>query len=268
MNNLVNYAKRYAEKGLYVLPMINKQPLISFANQPALTVDEIEKIWKKFPYAQIALRTIDFFVIDIDEHDGGADGFKSFNDYKEKHPEQFIDTLSQKTAGGGEQIFFLKRDDMPMQQNIGWLPGVDIKTHKNNYVVVAPSVRKGKQYKWLNKNPIATAPKELVHAINKQKRNSSNFKPGTYDYTKKSTRTSELFEQIVDGLGFTGGRNDALASFIGALLYRNVDAKKVYALATLANENTESPLPDKEVNTTFQSMVKKEIRRREAIDGG
>lgn len=262
MENLVNYAKLYAQKGLYVLPMFKKRPLIKFADQPPMTVYEVEKVWKKYPYAQIALRTVDFFVIDIDEHEGGADGFKSFNEYKANHPELFVETLAQKTAGGGEQIFFLKRPEIKIQQKIGWLPGVDIKAHKNNYVVVAPSKNKNYSYEWLNHNPIATAPKELVKAINRTKK-TNNFTPESYEYDRKSNRTTELFEQVVDGLGFTGGRNDALASFVGALLYRNVAAEKVYQLAVIANENTSTPLPDKEVNTTFQSMVNKELRRRE-----
>ncbi|WP_429971178.1 bifunctional DNA primase/polymerase [Fructilactobacillus sp. Tb1] len=267
MKNLVNYAKMYAKHGFYVLPMLNKKPLIKFADMPALTIDEIEKLWKRYPFAQIALRTVDFFVIDIDEHDGGADGIKSFNDYKKKHPNQFVETLSQKTAGGGKQLFYVKPGNMKIQQDIAWLPGVDIKAHNNNYVVVAPSEINNKKYEWLNKNPIVTPPDELIKAITQKKKIRSDFKPDNYNFNGKPTRTSKLFEQIVDGLGFTGGRNDALASFIGALLYRNVDASKVYVLAQIANENTKESLPDKEVNTTFQSMVKKEIRRREDNNG-
>ena len=47
---------------------------------------------------------------------------------------------------------------MRVNQLIGYQPGIDIKAHQNNYVVVAPS----EGYQWLNKNPIVTAPKSLV----------------------------------------------------------------------------------------------------------
>lgn len=164
MRNLVNYAVRYAKAGFSVLPMIGKKPMIKFADQPALTVDQIQSYWRSHPYAQLALRTTNFFVVDIDEHSNGADGFQSFKDYE--HPEYFRETLSQKTAGGGRQLFYLKREDSTVQQNIGWLPGIDIKAHVNNYVMVAPSERNGKAYQWENRNPIATGTAELVAAIN------------------------------------------------------------------------------------------------------
>ncbi|WP_057770763.1 bifunctional DNA primase/polymerase [Lactobacillus selangorensis] len=259
MKNLVNYAVSYAQHGFSVLPMIGKKPLIKFADQPPLTVDEIENLWKKKPYASIALRTTNFFVVDIDRHEDGADGFKSLKEYN--HPEQFKKTLAQKTAGGGKQLFYMKDGDI-VQQNIGWLPGVDIKAHINNYVVVAPSENHGKQYKWLNHEPIVKPSSELITAINK--RSESDYTPTAYSHSEGHSATAELFEKIVNGLGATGGRNNALASFVGGLLFRDVGAEEVYRLALIANNNTESPLPENEVNRTFESMLKKEMRRREA----
>lgn len=260
MQNLVNFAVAYAKAGFSVLPMLGKKPLIKFADKPPLTVEEIEKFWKKHPYANIALKTTNFFVVDIDRHENGADGFKSLKDFGKD--EIFRETLQQKTAGGGVQAFYLKREDMKIQQNIGWLPGVDIKAHENNYVVVAPSYIGDKKYTWLNKNPIATASKELVIEINKTTK-TNNFSPSNYVSNGKSSATAKLFEQIVNGLGATGGRNNALASFIGGLLFRGVSAKEAYQLACIANGNTETPLSDSEVNRTFESMLNKEIRRRE-----
>lgn len=262
MRNLVNYAVRYAKAGFSVLPMIGKKPMIKFADQPALTVDQIQSYWRSHPYAQLALRTTNFFVVDIDEHPGGADGFKSFRDYE--HPEYFRETLSQKTAGGGRQLFYLKRDDCAIQQRIGWLPGVDIKAHVNNYVMVAPSERNGKLYQWENHNPIVTAPRELVQAINANPDDPVDATTDLkIDYTQKSG-TATLFETIVNGLGATGGRNNALASFAGGLLFRGVDPRAVIQLGLLANANTDDSLTQREAKTTIESMIKKEIRRREA----
>lgn len=257
MENLVNYAIAYAQHGFSVLPMVKKRPLIEFADQPPLKVDEIKRIWRRNPFAQIALRTIDFFVIDIDVHE--INGYESLKKYQ--HKDLIIPTLAQKTGSGGEQLFYKKKDDIEISQNIGWLPGVDVKAHINNYVMVAPSQNNGKRYKWLNNRPMATPAKELLAEINKDK--PSDYKPENLKYTGKKTTTTELFEQIIDGLGETGGRNNALASFIGGLLFRNVDAKIAYQLAKLANENTPKSLAEKEFDRTFESMVKKEIKRRE-----
>lgn len=262
MKNLVNYAVAYAKKGLSVLPMLNKKPLIKFADQPPLTEPEIRELWKKYPFAQIAIRTTDFFVIDIDTADAhGHDGFKSIDEYE--HKDLLIPTLEQKTASGGRQLIYFKRNDIEVSQNIGWLPGVDVKAHVNNYIVIAPSVHKGKQYEWLNHNPIVTPSRELIELINCKPAGKQRYNGQTYSTDK--TATSELFEEIVNGLGETGGRNNALASFIGGLLYRNVEVETAHQLALLANNNTEKSLSPNEFERTFESMVKKEIRRREDV---
>lgn len=262
MKNLVNYAVAYAHKGLSVLPMLNKKPLIKFADQPPLTEPEIRELWKKYPFAQIAIRTTDFFVIDIDTADAhGHDGFKSIDEYE--HKDLLIPTLEQKTASGGRQLIYFKRNDIEVSQNIGWLPGVDVKAHVNNYIVIAPSTQKGKQYEWLNHNPIVTPSRELIELINCKPAGKQRYNGQTYSTDK--TATSELFEEIVNGLGETGGRNNALASFIGGLLYRNVEVETAHQLALLANNNTEKSLSPNEFERTFESMVKKEIRRREDV---
>ncbi|MBT9670435.1 DNA primase [Secundilactobacillus kimchicus] len=260
MENLVNYAVQYAKNGFSVLPMVGKRPLIKFADQPPLTADEIRKLWQQHPTANIALRTTNFFVVDIDRNHGvGVDGFQSLKDFN--HPDYFRKTLAQETAGGGKQMFYLKRKDLEVNQNIGWLPGVDIKAHVNNYVVVAPSHNHGRHYQWLNRYPIATAKRELVQAINATNADSYSGTEAS-EFTGNKTATTKLFEQIINGLGFTGGRNNALASFVGGLLYRNVDPEIAYQLAMVANHNTEESLEPSEFDKTFESMMKKELRRR------
>lgn len=244
----------YAEHGMSVLPMIGKRPLIKFADQPPLTVDEIKVLWRRHPFANIALRTTNFFVVDIDRHDGGADGITTLANMD--HTGYFPKTLAQRTRHGGQQLLYLKRDDQTVHQNIGWLPGIDIKAHPNNYVVVAPS----EGYEWLNREPMVTASTKLLTAINQQ---THTMSMANLPVSDEKTNTSRLFETIVDGLGDTGGRNNALTSFVGGLLYRNVDADKAYLLAKLANTNTPDSLPQNEFDRTFESMLKKEIRRRE-----
>ena len=71
-------ALKYARLGYSVLPMKGKHPLIKFANRPALTADQIKKYWSKYPNANVALRTTNFFVVDIDTKQAhGKDGMKS-----------------------------------------------------------------------------------------------------------------------------------------------------------------------------------------------
>lgn len=260
MKSLVNFAVQYAERGFAVIPTIGKKPLVKFADQPAMTPEEIRQFWKTHPYANIALKTDRFFVVDVDRHPNGDDGTKAIKGLN--HPEWF-QTLCQKTAHNGFQFFFKKPKER-IAQNIGFLPGVDIKAHHNNYVVVAPSIIDDKLYRWINRRPMVEPTEELIKLIEeKGKPAVSNKKIQSFKPTGR-TKTSALFEQIVNGLGPTGGRNDALAAFSGALLFRNVDPAAVYELAKIANAKTKDSLSEKEVFTTVQSMIKKDYKRREA----
>lgn len=260
--NLVNYAINYAKHGFSIIPIgSNKKPLIKFADKNPLTESEIKRIWERFPLANIALKTDKFFVIDVDRH-GEADGMESIKALK--HDEWFKNTLAEKTAHDGFHFFFAKPNDFEIKQNIGFLPGVDLKAHKNNYVVVAPSELNGKKYQWLNNNPIRPAPAGLLELIKEKQTEEIDVNDNLQGafITKDKSITAQLFEKVVDGLGKTGGRNNALASFVGALLFRGVDPNKAYQLAIIANEHTASKLSDDEVFKTCASMVDKEMRRR------
>lgn len=260
---MLQVAIAYANHGFCVIPTIAKKPLVKFADRPPLTEIELKKVWQenKFMPINIALKTEQFFVVDVDRHEGGADGTASIKELN--HPEWFANTLCQKTAHGGFQFFFKKPAER-ITQNIGFLPGVDIKAHPNNYVVVAPSIIDGHHYQWLNKQPMQEPTEDLIQLIESKSQPVMPDKKLKKFEIKGKTQTSRLFEQIIDGLGPTGGRNNALSAFAGGLLFRNVDPEVVYELARLANSHTKDKLSEKEVFTTVQSMIKKDQRRREA----
>ncbi|QNQ80805.1 bifunctional DNA primase/polymerase [Lactobacillus sp. PV034] len=261
LQNLVNYAVDYAEKGFSVIPIgAGKKPLIKFAGKPALTPDEIRKIWQTHPLANIALKTDKFFVVDVDRH-GDVDGLESIK--KINHDEWFKDTLTEKTAHDGYHFYFQKPANGEITQNIGFLPGVDLKAHVNNYVVVAPSALGDKQYKWLNQAPMKPAPQGLLDLLKEKADKIPKTKVAQlYVGMNKKTKTTGLFETIIEGFGDTGQRNDSLASFMGGLLLRNVDPEVAAKLAVIANENTPDPLPMNELERTVNSMIEKEARRR------
>jgi hypothetical protein len=262
MATMMDWALQYAKKGLYVLPMVNKRPIIQFADKPPLTADEIRDIWSRYPNANIALRTVDFFVIDIDQHEGGKNGFDSIKNWKNNS--LLVDTLTQRTAGGGLQMFYLKRSDTSVQQNIGWLPGVDVKAHINNYVMVPPSTVNNRPYEWVEKLPMVTAGKLLVKEINKRKTGAvtGNILAQYHAAQAGTNRTTQLFETIANGLGDSGGRNNALTELVGGLLYRGVGIDETIKLAEMANDTSVDPLSEREFTTTVESMIKKELRRR------
>lgn len=268
-----DYALKYQELGFSVIPINpkNKMPLIDFADKAPMSATDIETFWSSYPNANIAIRTVNFFVIDIDRH-GKADGFESLKHWK--YLRLIEPTLQAKTANGGKHLFYFKRDDMPISQIIGFLPGVDIKAHPNNYVLVAPSATEKGQYEWdLDKSKengtMVTPSKDLIVAIKKQYGKTHGYrydgKDGLRDlkqrsYIRDKNMTTELFETIAVGFGDEGRRNDKLASFVGGLLVRAVDDDLVLTLAQIANQNSPMPLPEKEVLRTVESMIKKDRR--------
>lgn len=68
--------------------------------------------------------------------------------------------------------------------------------------------------------------------------------------------------RLLDGVG-DGERNTTATSLCGHLLRRYIDPELVYSILLMWNERNNPPLEEKELNRTFDSIMKKEIRRRE-----
>jgi hypothetical protein len=263
-------ALAYQKKGFSVIPISpsNKQPMIKFADKPAMTAQEIEDFWNQYPDSNIAVRTDKFFVIDVDLH-GKHNGYDSLANWE--HLNLITPTLQAKTASGGKHIFYFKHPDISMTQMIGFLPGVDVKAHPNNYVLVAPSKTPNGEYAWdLEKSKVGwtmvTASRALVMAIKQEylkKNNRSELDDIYYQIRNgagKRNRTTEVFEMIVKGFGEEGSRNDTAAKFAGTLLARSVDPNCVLELAQIANNNSADPLSDRELSRTVDSMIQKHMR--------
>lgn len=257
MQNLENYALYYARKGFSVLPVQGKQPIIKFANKPPLTPADIKKIWNLNPTVDIALKTEDFFVIDVDRH-GLVDGLESLNALK--HDEWFKGTLTAATANGGYHFFFKKPDGVEIKQNIGILKGVDLKAHPNNYILVAPSKNGG--YQWLNKDPIKEPCEGLLNWILQEQNKNTLLRYASNSPAAKNDKAARTFEQIVNGLGDSGTRNDSLTALIGTLLGYGVEVESVVKLCELANNATPDPLPEREVAKTLNSIIDRELAKR------
>lgn len=262
MVGMVNYALHYQKLGYSVIPIDKKSKrAITKFKDKTFSENEIRRFWHEQPDANIAWRTTDFFVIDIDVS-VTENGYESL---KEWELSQYIPkTLTATTPSGGKHIFLKKPKGIELSQDIRVKPGIDIKANKNNYVLVAPSNNSKGSYKWdKSTEEMAEAPAEIISILqtSKQPKEPMNF---TTDYSRGefSSKTAKLFEQVVFGFGDKGGRNNALASFVGGLLMRGVDVDATYLLAKIANHYTPDSLSADELDRTFESMVRKEMDRR------
>lgn len=78
------------------------------------------------------------------------------------------------------------------------------------------------------------------------------------------TITMRVLDTLLHGFGDEGGRNVAVTRFVGLLLSKwvNADVATAYELTTIANSVTDNPLPEQELERTFESIVKSEITKR------
>ena len=76
--------------------------------------------------------------------------------------------------------------------------------------------------------------------------------------------TMRVIDTIFDGFGDQGGRNVAVTRFVGLLIGKwvNCDISTAWELTKFANSVTAEPLPVDELEATFESIVKTEIRKR------
>ena len=79
------------------------------------------------------------------------------------------------------------------------------------------------------------------------------------------TITMRVLDTLLHGFGDEGGRNVAVTKFVGLLLSKwvNADVATAYELTTIANSVTNNPLSEQELERTFESIVKAEIRKRD-----
>lgn len=254
--NKLQSAIEYVQKGFYVLPTQGKQPLIKFANTPPLTVEQVKYYWSKYPDANIALRTVDFFVLDIDTKEAHEkDGMKSYKTLK--NTGLIAPTLAQLTASGGNQLFYKKPKNIPVNQVIGLKQGIDIKAHINNYVIVPPSTTSKGSYQWLNKLPMREPKTELVKFINKHHPLNNPKNDWSKHHTGKKW-TGIVLDNLVKGAP-EGQRNDYMTRLCGQMIHAGADDNTVWILLQYANSFNYPPLENKELEKILSSIIREEI---------
>lgn len=261
--DMLTHALNYASSGYSVLPIKanSKTPLIVYRNRPPLTKTEIEEYWTKYPNANIALKTTDFFVMDIDTKEAhGIDGMKS---YKRLPKGAVIPTQTQRTASGGLQLFYRKPKNADIKQIIGFKPGIDIKAHENNYVLVPPSRTSKGKYEWITGLKIVEPTSLLIELISNHHSQQINAQNGAYHRSIEHKKwTGSLLDKLVEGAP-EGQRNDFLTRLCGQLLYTKADDRTVWELLNFANNHNQPPLGQQEVRKIMTSILKRELSKYE-----
>lgn len=145
------------EEGYQCVPLDkNKTPIISFKDVP-ITKKFINKNRKEYERTRVlGMLCRGVWCIDIDrghkENEDGMNSLMKLEDIWSEIVTNAKNTLVQKTPSGGRHIVFKKREGINYTQHIGYLNGVDIKAHDNNYFVLAGSVTQRGMYTHNNKD--------------------------------------------------------------------------------------------------------------------
>ncbi len=207
----------------------------------------------------INLKKSGLMVVDVDMH-GNGNGrhnlLKVFKTYG-RLPD---DTLIERTPHNGIHFFFKVPD------------GTDVKSKTNaffdkssidlmcNNILIAPSTINGSSYAHVSGSydDIKQAPTWLLEfAQDKPASNAGFGEPRFKKYT------GALLDKIVKGASLDEhNRNTFLTSLAGSMLAVGTDASNVYELLSVINQNFISPpLPQKELDTIYSSVVSRELRR-------
>lgn len=205
-----------------------------------------------------------FVVVDIDKHDSnGINSLESWLKSKGMTIEQATQgAYIELTPSGGYHIIFKRQQDIPLQSKTGILTGVDIKA--SGAITVAPTKLNSGDYKQLsiiNISDVQGAPGWVYELANYQAPQAKGMQ------STGTSRAGEIFAQLINGVG-EGGRNQFIAQLSGYLLSSRADvqasAQDIYNFVLSMNESYISPpLSESEVYNTFNSIYRKEKKRRE-----
>lgn len=117
-----------------------------------------------------------------------------------------------------------------------------------------PTIKdKNKPYHWFNNDAPFITREQLDKCVEKYPDEDEKI---VVDYSKQYKKRSSDYWQYVSFGVDEGGRNQALASIIGHLLKRHVDAHLVHGLVSTWAMTCNPPLEQSEVNKTFNSIMR------------
>ncbi|MQS75014.1 DNA replication protein [Lactobacillus halodurans] len=205
----------------------------------------------------INLKKSGLMVVDVDMH-GNGNGLHSLATIVEKYGALPNDTLVEKTPRNGTHWFFKVPANLDLTNNVNAFfdgSGIDLMTSN---VLIAPSSIDGVSYSNGSGtfDDIKQAPTWLLEFA--QDKPANNVSSGTPRFKKY---TGRLLDKIVKG-ATKGQRNNFITSIAGSMLAVGTSASNVYELLSVINQNFISPpLPQKELDTVYSSVVSRELRR-------
>lgn len=148
--DLIEYALKYAQMGIYVIPIKpgEKTPLLkNWQDRASANAEKIREWWGKHPNANIALHTgkSGLIVLDIDPRNGGFESLDNLKDLLSD--DKWLSPYKVKSGGGGLH-FYYSATNLNTLNALDLGEGIDL-LYGNKYVIAPPSVHpSGELYAW------------------------------------------------------------------------------------------------------------------------
>jgi Bifunctional DNA primase/polymerase, N-terminal/Primase C terminal 1 (PriCT-1) len=230
---------------------VGKHPRVKNGLKAATTnINVIMNWWKQWPEANIGIATGElsgFIALDIDPRHGGDESLLKLK----KQYSHLPCTVEAVTGGGGYHILFKNPGQIKNRTNI--LPGLDVRG-EGGYIVGPPSLHiSGNKYEWeLScrplEVPLENMPLWLLNLV------------ADPIWNKQIKRSDGYWIKVIQGVG-EGERNVTAASLAGYLLRHGIAAPIAFELMILWNERNAPPQTIEELESTFHSILVKEIKR-------
>ncbi len=220
------------------------------------TVDPeiIRKWWKKYPKANVAVRTgKDLWVLDLD----GIDGIRAFSEIANNHPD-LPEVPMARTGGGGRHLFF---SPDPKVKNAAKIGGDPIDTRgQGGYIIVEPSDHaSGNAYAWelpATKYDLEPAPPWLISYVTggngAAKDNGKSGLKFTFDEGDLASHPGAK----------EGERNQVLCRLAGAYLASGGKIDDLIPLAVAWGSRCKPPYPEKDVTRTVTKLASKHVSEK------
>lgn len=148
-----------AARGMRVFPVepgAKDPPLVAFTKEATNDTATIERWWRQWPNANIAVSTDNLLVLDVDPAKGGAESLKFLAAVNDDLPPSMVTS----TGRGGAHLYYAV--DLPVACSVSRLgKGLDVRGY-HGYVVAPGSAIPEGSYTFANDAPIARAPQWLV----------------------------------------------------------------------------------------------------------
>lgn len=261
------YWQRYAELGWSIIPIREntKKPTVAWQKyqHERPTADQIREWPRVWPNAGLAVVTgaiSGVFVVDVDQIPETAPTAKEQAKItKARETVQALASISTAVARTSKgKHYYFRHPGKPVPTKVKFLPGLDVRGD-GGYAILPPTMHPdGALYVWdaIPEDGIAEAPQWLLDVI--EAHESPILESGVDPFGNQTWRSALA--------GVTeGSRNQSASKLIGRMLADTPEELwplQWEAAKTWNKERNNPPLPERELRTTFESIVKREREKR------